>query len=515
MLNEAKYLLSRGISVIPVMGRESITEDGFKKPVINWKEFQTRLPSMIELDSWFKFKRYNLAMVTGQVSRILTLDIDSKKGGLDSIKGKFIPLTWNDKSPNGLHYHFIWTPTLNGKVTSYSDLLPGVDIRGDGGYCVIPPSVGFNGQPYSWVKPPINTPLSYPPSWLVDLLLSRQQKKTIEVGNKQGWIAEALAGLKEGNRDHTFIRIAGRLWHDGLQAQDIFEILRPHAEKSEFSLDELRLKVDQIQKYDRKVGEYIVEEIDKEKSVTLTELLSNQVQDVEWQVDKVLPKEGVLIIGGRQGIGKSFLALDLCVELARGGGSWLTRFAVNPGVVLYVDEENGASLLKHRLKAMLKAKGITKIPTELHLCIEHGYKLDNEKSVEKLKKKIEKISPSVVILDSLRRFHSRNENDSGEMSLLFDTMKKIARTYHCAFVILDHERKPLNDTRFVPDEPSSDDLRGSNDKGAAADAVINLKEKRGELYLYHTKARYSKPFLPVLIQIEDNEAESKIQVRGY
>lgn len=514
MLNEAKYLLSRGISVIPVMGRESITEEGFKKPVFNWKEFQTRLPSMIEVEEWFKYKRYNLAVVTGQISRILCLDIDSKKGGLDSIKGKYIPLTWSDRSPNGLHYYFIWTPTLNGKVTSFADLLPGVDIRGDGGYVIVAPSIGYSNTNYSWIRQPMNTPLAYPPSWLVDLLLKRQEKKVIEVGNKQGWIAEALTGLKEGNRDHTFIRIAGRLWHDGLQAQDIFEVLKPHAEKCEFSLDELKLKVDQIQKYDRKVGEYIVEEIEKEKTLTLKELLSDQIQDVEWQVDKVLPKEGVLILGGRQGVGKSFLALDLCIELARGGGSWLNRFAVNPGVALYIDEENGASLLKQRLKAMLKAKGITKIPEGLHLCIEHNYKIDNEKSLEKLKKKIEKVNPQVIVMDSLRRFHNRNENDSGEVALLFDTIKRLARTYHCAFVILDHERKPSNDSMGNID-PSSDDLRGSNDKGAAADAVINLKEKRGELYLYHTKVRYSKPFLPVLVQIEDNEAEGKIQVRGY
>jgi len=515
MLNEAKYFLSRGISVIPVMGREAISEDGYKKPAVNWKEYQQRLPSMTEIENWFKFKRYNLAMVTGQVSRVLTLDIDSKKGGLDSIKSKFIPLTWTDRSPNGLHYHFIWTPTLNGKVTSYSDLLPGVDIRGDGGYVIIPPSVGFNGQPYSWVKPPINTPLTYPPSWLVDLLLSKQQKKTIEIGNKQGWIAEALIGLKEGNRDNTFIRIAGRLWHDGFETQDIFEVLKPHAEKCGFELEELQTKVKQITKYDRKVGEYIADEFEKDRILTLKELLSDHTKDVEWQIDKILPKEGKLLLAGKEGIGKSFLALDLCIELAKGGGSWLNRFAVNPGIALYIDEENGASLLKQRVKAMLKAKGITKIPENLHLCIEHNYKLDNEKSLAKLAKKLEKINPQIVILDSFRRFHNRNDNDSDTIALIYENIKKLTRIYKCAFIILDHERKSPMDTRFISENPSAQDVIGSRDKSAAADVVINMKEKRGELYIYHTKARYSKPFLPVLVQIEDDEQEGKIQVRGY
>ena len=514
MLTEARYLRSRGISVIPIKGRTGDSEDDSKRPVVSWKEFQTKLPSMTEIEEWFKYSRFNLAMVTGQISRILTLDIDSKKGGEASIKGKFMPQTWHDKSPNGHHYHFIWTPTLNGRVTSYADLLPGVDIRGDGGYVVLPPSVGFNGQPYEWVKPPEKTPMAYPPSWLVDLLLKKQHKKQLYTGNKPGWIAEALASLKEGNRDTTFVRVAGRLWHDGLEPTDIYEVLRPHAERCDFSLSDLKVKVDQVSKYDRKVGEYVDELLDKDKAVSVSELLSDETPDVEWQVEKVLPKESVLILGGKQGVGKSFLALDLCIELANGGGSWLNRFAVNSGTALYVDEENGSALLKQRLKAMLKAKGI-KASDSLQLCIEHGYKLDNEKSVDRLKKKIEKVKPQVVVLDSLRRFHNRNENDSGEVSSLFDVLRKLARAYHCSFVVLDHERKPPADTRFVADEASSDDLRGSNDKGAAADAVLSLKEKRGELYLYHTKSRFSRPFLPVLVQIEEEEKEGKLAVRGY
>ena len=516
MLEEAKFLLSRGISVIPVKGRTGTDVDDSKRPVVSWKEFQTRQPSMIEVGTWFKFSRYNLAVVTGQVSRIITLDVDVNKGGADSIKDKFIPLTWCDKSNNGLHYHFRWVSAFDNVKTTDSDYLPGIDVRGNGGYCIVPPSIGFSGQPYAWIKAPTNTPLAYPPAWLVDLIVTKQtSKRSLEIGNKQGWIAEALVGLKEGNRDHTFIRLAGRLWHDGLEVQDIFSILKPHAEISGFGLDELMAKVDQVSKYDRQRGEYIVEELEKEEAITLTELFSDNVKDVEWQIDRVLPKEGLLILGGRQGIGKTFLALDLCIELAKGGGSWLGRFAVNPGSALYIDEENGASLLKQRLKAMLKSKGIVKVPEGLHLCIEHNYKIDNEKSVEKLKRKLEKYTPSVVVLDSLRRLHSRNENDSGEVAFLFDVLKKLARTYHCSFVILDHERKSSNYTPEGTVEPSSDDLRGSNDKGAAADAVVSIKEKKGELYLYHTKVRYAKPFLPVLVQIEDDEANKTIAVRGY
>jgi hypothetical protein len=225
MLQDAKYLLSQGISVIPIKGRTGNTEDEYKKPVISWKLFQQRLPSMKEIVEWFQFSRYNLAIVTGQISRLLVLDIDDRHNGMQSIANKVIPNTWQDKTPGGNHYYFRWHPTLNDKTTSVSNLLPGVDIRGNGGYVIVPPSVGYNGLTYSWIKSPKNTPLAYPPPWLLDAI--NKQVRIVEVANKQGWIAEALAGVKEGNRDQTFIRLAGRFWHDGLEAEEIFELLKP------------------------------------------------------------------------------------------------------------------------------------------------------------------------------------------------------------------------------------------------------------------------------------------------
>jgi hypothetical protein len=510
LLNEAKYLLSKNISIIPIKGRTGIDEADSKKPILAWKEYQDRLPRLDEVEFWFSHSKHNMAMVTGPISKVLVLDIDNKRNGLDSLKGKFIPSTWEDSSPNGKHFYFQWTPTLKDKVTNDSDLLPGVDIRGEGGYVITAPSIGYSGTPYRWVKHPKNTLLAYPPAWLISLLKTRGAAKELVSGNPHGWIADTLKGLERGAPRHkSLIKVAGRLWHDGYSPSDITEILKLHVLSCGLTLDNFQKSIiEQIQKYERNI------EDDKEDRVlNLKDLMKDDIEDVVWLINKVLPIEGTLILGGKQGIGKSFLALDLCLEMSI-GGKWLNKFAVTQAPTLYIDEENGASLLKQRLKAMMKAKGMSHVPENLHLCIEHNYKLDLEKSVARLKRKIEKVNPKLVVLDSLRRFHNKNENDSGEVSALFETIKKMARLYGCAFVVLDHERKS-NPAIIGKNDASSDDLRGSNDKGAAADAVISLKEDKGQLNLWHTKARHSRPFLPILVKIEDNEENKTIEVKGY
>ena len=485
MLQEARYLLSQGISVIPILGREAKCEEDFKKPVINWREFQTRLPSMVEINKWFTGTRYNMAIVCGQISKLLAFDIDDRHGGRESVKDKTFPSTWQDTSPNGGHYYFRWNHDFTRLDTKIIGVLPGCDLQGNGSYIICSPSVGYENRSYQWVKDPTRTPLAYPPQWLLDLITRKE--KEVKVGNQQGWIHEALTTVKEGNRDNTFIKLAGRFWHDGLQPSEIIELLRPHADRVGYSIEDLIQKVIQVQKYPRSAE---LTSLPDTEAQNFKEFMEAGDGSISWIVQGIVPEESAVILGGLQGIGKTWLMLDLAIEMSRGGGSWLGKYAVNPAKVLYIDEESSSVLLRSRLRKLLAEKGLKKSDLSLNLAVGNSFNLSSDVSVIKFKKMLEKYQPKIVFIDSLVRIHRGSENSSTEMAQVFGELKKMMREFQCTFVIADHERKQVCWSEVEDKEPSSNDLRGSNEKAAFADSVLSLRKKKGELFLYHTKSRF-------------------------
>lgn len=86
-------------------------------------------------------------------------------------------------------------------------VLPSLNVRGDGGYVVVPPSIHPSGQVYRW-EVPITGEL---PKLPVELF-----RLTTAPGNGQDYrerfdTAKALAGVPEGQQDETIFRLACKL----------------------------------------------------------------------------------------------------------------------------------------------------------------------------------------------------------------------------------------------------------------------------------------------------------------
>ncbi len=135
------YLERYGFSVIP-LGRNS------KRPAIEWEPFQRRRPTLEELDAWFTNGDANIGIVTGAISGLVVLDIDGPEGEA-SMRGLEVPLTKEVRTPRGRHLYF--EHPGNTKVPTAVGFLPHVDVRGDGGYVVAPPSI-VNGTTYVFVR---------------------------------------------------------------------------------------------------------------------------------------------------------------------------------------------------------------------------------------------------------------------------------------------------------------------------------------------------------------------------
>lgn len=124
------------------------------------------------LESIFRaFPNSNLGIATGRISGILLLDLDTQEA-IDLARKQGLPKTWAFRTGKGEQYAFRY-PKIGEdyRIQNAVQLAPGMDIRSDGGYSVVPESTHYTGKIYTWIHPPETTELVDVPKWLMDKLI--------------------------------------------------------------------------------------------------------------------------------------------------------------------------------------------------------------------------------------------------------------------------------------------------------------------------------------------------------
>lgn len=146
----ALHYLELGWSVIPVACET-------KKPLIAWKEYQARRATVDEVVAWWRqWPAANIGVVTGAVSGLIVLDIDGEAGEASLARCGPLPLTPMVRTGKGRHIYFAHPGAV---IRNFARKLPGLDLRGDGGYVVAPPSLHASGARYTWEVAPDGLPL--------------------------------------------------------------------------------------------------------------------------------------------------------------------------------------------------------------------------------------------------------------------------------------------------------------------------------------------------------------------
>ena len=196
-----------GWSVIPL--RPLGDADNRKKPAIeSWKEFQKTAADEDQVRAWWENGMYGVGIITGSVSRLVVIDFDGPRAGaLLKSRGLELPRTATVKTGNGYHSYYRYTGADIGNrakiLTDGND--SAVDVRGEGGYVVAPPSVHGSGREYQWVIP-VEEIVELPPA-LEEFLL------TLELGfareSEGPWWESVGGGVDEGARNDSAARVAG------------------------------------------------------------------------------------------------------------------------------------------------------------------------------------------------------------------------------------------------------------------------------------------------------------------
>jgi hypothetical protein len=123
---------------------------------------------------WTKWPLANVGVVTGRRSGIFALDVDDKSADKGSIslrrleaEHKPLPATLTVVTGNGRHLYFQHPKTVEIRCST-GKLGDGLDVRGDGGYVVAPPSIHFTGRRYQWTDS--TAEIAPAPDWLLDSL---------------------------------------------------------------------------------------------------------------------------------------------------------------------------------------------------------------------------------------------------------------------------------------------------------------------------------------------------------
>lgn len=436
-----------------------------KHPTLSgWPERTSRDPAQIR--AWFSNGRpTNLGVATGPRSGVFVVDVDGA-AALEWIRSKPMPLTWILRTGSGgTHYWFRYPASVtvsNNTRALYKDEATGsgIDVRGEGGQVVVPPSRNASGA-YTWFAgcAPGECELAEAPAWLLEALAADSG------GQKPA--APLEEQIPAGERNSTLASLAGSMRRRGASAEAILAaLLVENRDRCQPPLErgEVEAIATSVSRYAPEAPLVVTYSTPQPTAATAGGVL--HVSEREWnlrgsdfarmEVVQAAPLlggagTGTLLAAGDLAVWhgaprswKSFTALLSAVCVATGtplAGNWpATRSRV-----MYAQEEGSLAAWQRRLLWCLCASHTEPEDLEdfLWTSASVGLRLDNLVWIDALRRELEKVQPAVLFLDPLSRLSGHDENDATETNAFVDLVKSLqaAAASELSVVLIHHDRK--------------------------------------------------------------------------
>lgn len=226
-----------GFSVLP-MGDD-------KKPMVLWKELQTRRPTTDELHEWPK---ENIAIITGEISGLAVIDCESRDDYEWFWKNRGqTPMVTKTRRGYHLYFRHPGQRVSNAQRVTDESGTSRYDVRGDGGYVLAPPSRHSEGS-YYWVTMPYRTDFlpKFDMAWRPETPEYRNTDRIIHDG--EAYISAIRAVSGQGGHSETF-KVVQRLKESGMrESEAIIALQRWNATNAEppWSEKELLHKIQDV-----------------------------------------------------------------------------------------------------------------------------------------------------------------------------------------------------------------------------------------------------------------------------
>ena len=485
-LGEAALHYARmGLAVIPLLPHQ-------KRPIFdNWQNIGTSDQDLVTR-WWSSTPEANVGILTGQKSHCFVFDVDAKNGGVEtyeSLVHKFgqFPDTWQDMTGGdggGFHLYFRYP---NFPVTCATGIFKGIDIKGDGGQVVAPPSIHPDtGRRYQWdgIKEIDNTPLSEAPLWLLDAL---QERSTRTHSDK----FPVDIRIPHGVQHDTLLALAGMMRRLGLSPEEIKPTLQAvnlsrcdpvgdtkHVDKIAESMSRYRpadhdlfTTANRLWRVTKAKECEAKEKQDKRNPAAIDGLTvyRSPVAEQRCVIDGLL-YNGLTIFAGRPKIGKSYWTLQLALAVCNGSPFLGCREVLRPGGVLYAALEESQARTSRRMKQFQR----TESPFLQNIQILYDLLPMMKGGITQLDEAIAKHRPNLLIIDTFLAFVGVGaaqrdvlRSDYAEMQ----TLHELAEKHDIAVIVVHHMRKPTIGGN------SLDAVAGSTGLTAAADCVWTMQRE--------------------------------------
>lgn len=438
-LEAALEYLARGWSVLPC-------EPAGKQPLLeSWSPLQRAPATEEQIRRWWgEEPDANVAVVTGAVSGVVVVDVD---GEVEAVRD--LPPTLTVRTRRGRH-HYYRHPGSGVVVPNRVRIRPGVDVRGDGGYVLAPPSLHPDGAVYEWEN---DLPIAPLPSWVMMPRPAAERPRIEAAGYWQP--------AEKGGRHDALVQLAGHLLARGLHPSEVEAACLAWNERNLPSLpaEEVRTTVWSLAETDRRNH--------PERYATPFELrpwMELEDKETQWLVRDLLPAGFTLLVGRPKG-GKSRFVRHMLSCLAR-GEPFLGRECLYQGSALYLfhPREGQEGAVREHFRAL-------ETPANVYAL---RWQPGRGDWAEEVAEACERAGVRLVVLDTLGRFlrlRSSESNDYDAVNRAIDSMEPLLLV--ASVVALHHASRDRD--RDVADAPL-----GATSWAGSADAVLSLERLKDD-----------------------------------
>jgi hypothetical protein len=494
----AMHYLQMGWSIIPIRFSD-------KMPAIEWKRLQDEQPTEEEVTSWFEdgvpngeggvTRAFGLAVITGKLSGLVVVDCDNQDALTYAVTEANLFSMLTVATTRGQHLYFKHpggSERVQNKAGGIGRDWPevqGLDLRGDGGYVVAPPSVKFDADGKFKHAYSFNCPLDeldnfvsgltvYPGMRIKaqqvvgtpgEMSFESLQLSAVKAYGATVWddMAEKIGRMGRKMRDGDgrnpwLVRYVGECISTGMNEEqarvaaeqferEFFEQPLPTVESETVVNSVLTIdKRNHPDKYAKREEYDNKNDTRKRRANALGLIRPNNLAELkrmsagkQFLIDPFVPPQSIIQVVGFNGHGKSLWVLHTIWAAAKGIGHGSSS-VTDKVRTLYLDFEGSATTLSDRIEVCQGMFGEMDDGLAIwnaNVC-DDDMCLNEGENISKLQALINDVQPQLIVIDTVRQAWSGMEENSPHSWVKVNDVAMSIRNAGMSVILVHHRNKP-------------------------------------------------------------------------